>query len=266
MRALQKRLFILMLSTVLLVAAPAAAENELLKGAPPPDSPAFPAHVMDRVDDMYRGRQSKGRMEMTIQTKHWKRTLVMDSWAKGQDYSLVRIRKPRKERGTATLKAKNDLFIYLNKTGRTVKITSGMMGGSWMGSHMTNDDLIRHSRMSRDFKMKLDFKGKQGGVDIYRFVLKAKPDAATAWDKLVVTVRQSDLNPVSQEYWDEDGKKVRVLTFSDYREVNGELRPMQMLMKAMDKPEEYTRIVMKKLDFSVKLKKSFFSLQKLKSL
>ena len=264
MNRLPLKLMTLSLMTLLL-SAPAAA-NDFVKNAPPPDSPKFAAYVMDRVDDMYRGRQSKGRMEMTIQTKHWKRTLEMDSWAKGQDYSLVRIRKPKKERGTSTLKAKKDLFIYLNKTGRTVKITSGMMGGSWMGSHMTNDDLVRHSRMARDFVMKLDFKGVENGVKVYRFVLKAKPDAATAWDKLVVTVRQNDLNPVSQEYWDEDGKKVRVLTFTEYQKVGERDVPMLMVMTPLDKPGEYTKVRMKKLDFSVELSKSFFSLQKLKSL
>ena len=261
-----KKLRIKMLTLMLmcLLAAPALAQEK--KPAPAPESPEFAAYVMDRVDDMYRGRQSKGRMEMIIQTKHWKRTLEMDSWAKGQDYSLVRIRKPKKEAGTSTLKANKDLFIYLNKTGRTVKITSGMMGGSWMGSHMTNDDLVRHSRMARDFVMKLEFKGEEKGVKVYRFVLQAKPDAAVAWDKLVVTVRQDDLNPVSQEFWDEDGKKVRELSFSDYQKVGERMVPMVMLMTPIDKPGEYTKITMKKLDFSVELKQSFFSLQKLKSL
>ena len=206
-----KKLPIKLLTLILmfLLAAPAAIAEEK-KPAPSPESPEFAAYVMDRVDDMYRGRQSKGRMQMVIQTKHWKRTLEMDSWAKGQDYSLVRIRKPKKERGTSTLKAKKDLFIYLNKTGRTVKITSGMMGGSWMGSHMTNDDLIRHTRMAESFVMKLDFKGEEKGMKVYRFVLKARPNAAVAWDKLVVTVRQDNLNPVSQEYWDEHAHLLRL--------------------------------------------------------
>ena len=263
MRNLPMKISTLLL--MMLLAAPAALADEAKKAPPSPESPEFPAYVLDRVDDMYRGAQSQGRMEMTIQTKHWKRTLEMDSWAKGRDYSLVRIRKPKKERGTSTLKVKKDMFIYLNKTGRTVKITSGMMGGSWMGSHMTNDDLVRQSRMARDFVMKLTFKGEDKGVAVYRFTLQAKPEAATAWDKLVVTVRQDNLNPLSQQYWDEDGKMVRLLTFSDYQKVGDSLRPMVMLMKPTDKPDEYTRIQMKKLDFSVQLEPSFFSIQKLKS-
>ena len=135
---------------VALFAFPASA-------APPdPDSPEFGTWVMRKLDDQYRRDKSHGVMRLDIKTKHWSRSLTAEAWSLGTDYSLVRILKPRKERGTATLKARTNLFIYLNKTGRTVKITSGMMGGSWMGSHMTNDDLIRHSRMAQSFVMKED--------------------------------------------------------------------------------------------------------------
>jgi hypothetical protein len=204
-------------------------------------------------------------MEMRIKTRHWTRTLGMESWSLGKDYSLVRIRKPRKERGTATLKAKRDLFIYLNRTGRTIKITSGMLGGSWMGSHFTNDDLIRQTRMSKDYTIKLKFRGTEKGVQVYRFVCKARPDAAVVWDRVVATVRQADLQPLHQEFYDEDGKKQRVMEFSEHRQVGDRVLPTVMLMKPMDQPGEFTRVTVKEIDFSVKLDRSFFSLHRLKT-
>ncbi len=234
--------------------------------APAPDSPEFPVYVMNRIDDQYRGAQSHGIMEMEVKTSHWTRSMAMESWSLGQDYSLVRILKPKKEKGTATLKADDDLFTYLAKTGRTIKISSGMMGGSWMGSHFTNDDLIRHSRLSDDFQIKLTFNGKEGETAVYRFTLVPKPDAAIVWGKIVVTVRQSDLEPVRQVFYDEDQKKVRMLSFSDYQTVDGQVMPMKMVMKPLDGSGEYTQVVWKKIDFKVKLNKSFFSIRKLKSL
>jgi hypothetical protein len=117
--------------------------------------------------------------------------------------TLVRILEPLKERATATLKARGDLFIYLDKTGRTVKITSGMMGGSWMGSHFTKDDLLHQSRLSRDYDVKLADPGAPGRAT-YRFTLKAKPNAAVVWDRLEVTVRRSDLQPLVEVFYDEE--------------------------------------------------------------
>ncbi|RLB62750.1 MAG: outer membrane lipoprotein-sorting protein [Deltaproteobacteria bacterium] len=239
--------------------------------APPdPSSPAFGAYVMSKLDDQYRGEKSHAKMAMEIKTEHWTRKLTMEAWSLGQDYSLVRILKPRKEKGTATLKAKKDLFTYLNKTGRTIKISSGMMGGSWMGSHFTNDDLIRHSRLARDYHIKTTFNGTKGGVGVYDFTLTPKPDAPVVWGKLVITIRAADLEPLRQVFYDEDGAPVRELVFSDHKKIDDRVVPLKMVMRPLDSSghpgTEYTRITYQSLDFGVKLKKSFFSLQKLKSL
>ena len=258
-----KTLFLGCLCTlVMMVGLPARAQSEK---APDPSAPDFGVYVMERVDDQYRESKSHGVMEMKVKTKHWTRAMSMEAWSLGREYSLVRILKPKKEKGNATLKARNDLFTYLSKTGRTIKITSGMMGGSWMGSHFTNDDLVRHTRLSEHYKIKLAFSGQAGGSEIYRFELVPHPDAPVVWGKMIVTVRKQGLLPVSQEFFDEEGKKVRVLTFSDYQKVGGKMRPMTMTMKPLDKPQEFTMVHWKNIDFDVKLSKSFFTIQKLKS-
>lgn len=140
----------LAVALVLVVPATIAADG----GEPPHDSDEFPVYVMNKIDDQYRGGMSHGTMTMKVKTKHWTREMTLESWTLGKSYSLMRILKPKKEKGSATLKAKNDLFTYLSKTGRTIKITSGMMGGSWMGSHFTNDDLVRHTHPNNIVKDK----------------------------------------------------------------------------------------------------------------
>jgi hypothetical protein len=236
------------------------------KEDPKPDSPEFPAFVMQRIDDLYRGRKSQGVMEMQVKTKHWTRTMRMQSWSLGKDYSLVRILKPRKEKGTATLKAQKNLFIYLNKTGRTVKISSGMMGGSWMGSHFTNDDLLRHSRLSEDYTIAVGFTGDLDGIKVYRFDLKAKPNAAVVWGSQQIVVRQRDLLPLSQKFFDEDGKPMRLLLFSNHRKIGERMMPMTMTMRPLDASKEFTEIRVMSINFEVPLTPQFFSLQRLKAM
>lgn len=237
-----------------------------LAAPPEPDSPQFGVWVMRKLDDQYRREKSHGVMRMDIKTEHWTRSLTAEAWSLGEDYSLVRILKPRKEKGTATLKSQGDLFTYLNKTGRTIKISSGMMGSSWMGSHFTNDDLVRHTRLSRDFTIRKTFDGTVAGTEVYGFTLTPKPDAPVVWGKIKVTIRQGDLEPLSQVFYDEDGKRVRRLSFMDHREIDGTVVPMKMVMRPLDGSGEYTRIRWLELDFCVSLSKSFFSLRKLKSM
>ena len=234
--------------------------------APEPGSDEFPVYVMNRIDDQYRGAKSHGIMEMNVKTKHWARSITMESWSLGKRYSLVRILKPKKEKGMATLKANADLFTYLSKTGRTIKITSGMMGASWMGSHFTNDDLIRHTRLSEDYTIKLTFDGQVSGTDVYRFTLIPQPDAPVVWGKVEVTVRQRDLQPLSQLFFDEEGNKVRLLEFSQHTDVDGRIMPLQMVMNPLDSPEEYTMIRWDEIDFKVELNQDFFTIQKLRSM
>lgn len=247
-----------------LAVAPALARAD--GAAPAPGSPEFPRYVMERIDDMYRGRKSHGVMEMQVQTKHWTRSLTLESWSLGREFSLVRILAPKKEQGTATLKANRDLFTYLSNTGRTIKITAGMMGGSWMGSHFTNDDLVQVSRLSDDYDVKLVFNGEDKGVKVYRFALTPKPSAKVVWGRVETTVRADDLTPIQSTYYGEDGKPVREMASSEIREIDGKRLPMKMVMRPLDGSGEFTQVTWQKLDFGASLDEGFFSLQRLKAM
>ena len=234
--------------------------------APAPDSPEFPAYVMSRLDDLFRGESSHGVLRMHVKTENFTRTMSMEAWSKGKDHSLIRILSPKKERGTATLMSGNDVFTYLNKTGRTVKITGGMLGASWMGSHFTNDDLVRRTRMSDDYEIVKTFSGVLAGVAVHVFALTPKPNAPVVWGKLEVVVRQDDLQPLRHVFYDEDGKRVREQVFSDHRDISGRRIPTKMLMRPLDGSGEYTEVSYEKLEFDVALSDEFFSLQRLKAM
>ena len=233
---------------------------------PAADSPEFGPWVMDHIDDMHRGTSSHGVLSMTVKTEHWTRTLSMESWSRGEDYSLVRILEPKKERGTATLKARDDLFTFLSKTGRTIKITGAMLGGSWMGSHFTNNDLVKSSRLADDYTIALTGQGKLLGVPQYVFTLTARPDAAVVWGKIEVTVQQEDLLPTREVFYDEEGTAMRALEFGNYKEIGGRTVAGALTMRPLDGSGEYTRVTYDSLEFDVDLPESMFTVQHLKAL
>jgi outer membrane lipoprotein-sorting protein len=219
--------------------------------------------ILKKIDDLWRGASSKSLVTMRVKTAHWERTLVMDVYSEGTENSLVKIVKPLKEQGIATLKVGNEIYNYLPKTDRTIKLTAAMMMGSWMGSHFTNDDLVKESRMSEDYNSQITFTGKRDGQDIVEITLIPKPQAAVVWGKIVLDVRDDD-QPVKETYYDEDGQVVRILTFDDYRRVSGRVVPMHMKMTPEDKPGEFTEITYETLSFNVRLPAGFFSLRELK--
>ncbi|HVI04299.1 MAG TPA: outer membrane lipoprotein-sorting protein [Enhygromyxa sp.] len=266
MKMVSRRVLLCALLSSMVLVGPSLVVAAPPVDAPDPADPEFGAWLLDRVDDVHRGKSSHATLTMFVKTSRWERSMTMEAWTLGQDYSLVRILEPKKERGTATLKAKDDLFTYLSKTGRTVKISGASMGGSWMGSHYTNDDLMKDSRLAQDFDHVVKNGPTVAGEATWALVLTPKPKAVVVWGQVDVLVRKSDLLPVGQLFYDEDLNPVRKLEFFDYQQLGGEMVPQRLRMSPLDKPGEYTEVSYEKLDFNVTLDPEFFSVSQLKAL
>ncbi|UCG11752.1 MAG: outer membrane lipoprotein-sorting protein [Deltaproteobacteria bacterium] len=222
-----------------------------------------PRQILDKVDDLFRGRSSFGLGTMTVTTAHWKRSLKMEFWSKGKDKSLIRILAPKKEKGTATLRSGNDMWNYLPKVKRVIKLPSSMMADSWMGSHFTNDDLVKESRMADDYTFELTFYGEKDSQEIVEVTCRPKPEAAVVWGKVLVTALRKEYLPIFIRYFDEDIRLARTMTFSQVTELGGRRIPSVVTMVPEDKPEESTVIMYEKMDFNIGLDDGFFSLRTL---
>lgn len=219
--------------------------------------------ILDRVDDLYRGTSSHGKMTMVVVTEHWKRTLSLDFWSKGKDKSLIRIVAPLKEKGTSTLKSGNEIWNYLPKVNRVIKLPSSMMSASWMGSHFTNDDLVKESRFTQDYTFKISYEGKREGQEIVELVCTPKPEAPVVWGKVEVVVRRSDYLPTTVRYYDEGLHLARTMVFSDFKTLSGRSLPTLMTLTPADKPHERTEVSYQEITFDVALSDDFFSLRNL---
>lgn len=223
-----------------------------------------PHDIVDRVDRLLRGTSSRGTLTMQITTRQWSRALDMQIWSLGNDYALIRVTSPAKEAGTATLKVKNDVWNYLPRVDRTIRIPPSLMAGAWMGSHFTNDDLVKESRLVDDYDVALAFSGDRGGVAVWEFTLTPKPNAAVVWGRIAMQVRQADLMPVWERYYDDAGTLARTLAFSDFKVMGGRKVPATLTVTPADKPDEHTVLTYHALQFDVGLTPDFFSLQNLK--
>ena len=221
--------------------------------------------IIDRVDRLLRGESSRGRITMAITTEHWSRSLDMEIWSLGVEHSLVRVQSPAREAGTATLKAGQEVWNYLPRVDRTIKVPPSLMMGSWMGSHFTNDDLVKESQIVDDYDFEISFEGEREGVEVWEFQLTPRPEAPVIWGRIDEQVRKADLMPTWIRYYDEDGGLVRTMTFSDYRTMGDRLVPASMLVIPADKPEEHTVLTYHELDFGISLDENFFSLRNLRA-
>ncbi|MEJ2236665.1 MAG: outer membrane lipoprotein-sorting protein [Gemmatimonadales bacterium] len=223
------------------------------------------SEIIDHVDRIMRGESSWGTATMDVVTENWERSMSMEVWSLGTEYSLIRITAPKKEVGTATLKAGDEIWNYLPRVDRTIKIPASMMMGSWMGSHFTNDDLVKESRLIEDYDIEISHDGDRDGVVVWELTLTPKPEAAVVWGRIEYQVRQADMMPTWARYYDEDSNLIRTMAFSDFRVLGGRLVPAVMDVRPEDKPGERTTVRYEELEFNIDIDESFFSLRALRS-
>ena len=222
-----------------------------------------PEKILDSVDDLYRSNASHGIITLSVITVNWQRTLTLEQWTKGEDKSLIKILKPKKEKGLATLRVDKNVWNYMPKVKRVVKIPSSMMSSSWMGSHFTNNDLVKQSRMAEDYTFSITFEGMQDGEEVVEITCIPNKEAAVVWGKVEVVVYAGDYIPLRMIYYDEDLLLSRTLEFTNIQKMDGKMIPTLMSMIPADETGESTTVKWEEIQFDVAIDDEFFSLRKL---
>ena len=222
-----------------------------------------PEKILNNVDDLYRSNASHSILTLSVTTVNWQRTLTLEQWSKGEDKSLIKVLKPKKEKGLATLRVDKNVWNFLPKVKRVVKIPSSMMSSSWMGSHFTNDDLVKQSRMAEDYAFSITFEGMKDGKEIIEVTCLPNKEAAVVWGKVEVVVYADDYLPLRMIYYDEDLLLSRTLEFTNIEMMNGKIIPTKMSMIPTNELGESTTVKWEEIQFDVTIDDEFFSLRKL---
>ena len=201
--------------------------------------------IAEKVEDIFRGNNSYMKAAMTVVSPRLPtpRKVAFRAWDdRPQKRSFIRILAPPKDAGMAFLKLHPNLWNFIPRVERTIRIPPSMMLQSWMGSDFTNDDLVRESRLEDDYTFELEERSHEDGRVIYRLTLVPRPDAPVVWGKIVLEIEKQTFVPVWQEWYDEDGAMVRRADFADIQDIGDRNVPMVMRVVPSDKPEELSLI------------------------
>jgi outer membrane lipoprotein-sorting protein len=217
--------------------------------------------AVKHFEDLYRSKSSASVSELTVTRPRRSRTLRMKSWTEGTEKALIIIESPKREKGTATLKVEKNLWNYLPRIKRTIRIPPSMMLGSWMGSDFTNDDLVRESSFRDDYTYKLGGKSKKPKGWILQF--DAKPDIVGLWQKFELIVSEDGKTPLEAKYYDRKGRLARQIAWDQIKEFDGRRIPSRMTLTPIDKKGHKTIMTYLDIKFDVKVAKDTFSLRRL---
>ncbi len=224
--------------------------------------------LVHSLDQLYRSDDSYAEMSMHIVTPNWERTLTMKAWSLGIDKTFIRILSPAREAGMASLRIGTEMWNYLPNTSSTVRIPASMMAGSWMGSDITNNDIVREITYTEDYTYSYTtdttLTGDQTDGVVY-IELFPKSSTAVVWSSIVFAVRITDTMPLWEEYYDSHGDLIKTVTYSNVEEMDGRTIPTQMQVIPADEEGQSTTITWSHAEFNRGLDTSIFSLSNLQS-
>jgi hypothetical protein len=217
--------------------------------------------ILRRSENALWGKTMRTEVDMTIVTPSWQRTLGLKVWMDRPNNSFLRVVAPAKDAGIGSLRIGTEMWNYIPAIERTIKIPPSLMLQPWLGSDFTNDDLVKESSIVDDYTHTL-LQSPGPGTPNYVLQADPKPQAAVVWGKIIYTAR-ADFVPLSQQFFDERGRLVRTLTYSDFRRLDGREIPTRWEMKPVDKPGKSTTIVIKSAQYDRPIEADLFSLRQL---
>jgi len=220
--------------------------------------------IVNKANDLLRGQSSESVMTMKIIRPKWERTLQFKSWSKGTEYSLIYVLAPAKEKGQVFLKRGKEIWNWVPSIERMIKIPPSMMMQSWMGSDLTNDDLVKESSIVEDYNHKIIGEEKINGYDCYKIEMTPKEDAAVVWGKIITWISKEHYYTLKNEYYDEDGYLINEETLSKIKKMGDRTLPTYFEMVPVDKKGHKTTMEFNNVKFNMPIKDSFFSIQNMK--
>jgi outer membrane lipoprotein-sorting protein len=217
------------------------------------------SEIIKKADENFRGKTSYSEMTIDIIRPKWSKQMKMKGWSKGSDYSVSVVLSPAKEKGIVFLMRDKEVWNYMPTIDRTIKFPPSMMMQNWMGTDLTNDDLVKMSSMVKDYNQEIIGEEKKEGLICWKIQLIPKPDAAVVWGKIIIWIDKIDYMQMQVDYYDEDAFLVNQMLASNVKIFGGKRLPSKLRIIPIDKPGQETRIIYNKWQFDIKISDTYFT-------
>jgi hypothetical protein len=217
------------------------------------------AHELIRKREVIlRSQTNIGRYRMQVIRPTWQRSITFVGWddVPGKR-SFLRVLAPPKDKDTAFLKVRGNLWMYMPKLERDLKLPPSMMLGSWMGSDFTHDDLVKAASVIDDYTHRTLARETVGSAEIFTIESLPKPEAPVVWGKLVHRVTEDGM-PLETTFYDEHGKLVRRLLYEAITNVHGHPMPTRWSMQPLTEVGHQSVLEIERLEFDVPIPEAVF--------
>jgi outer membrane lipoprotein-sorting protein len=155
------------------------------------------------------------RKLIDVQPDGARKEYVLFTMKKGRDRIVALFLTPASDKGRATLRIGDNMWLYIPDVGKPIRITSLQ---SVTGSIFNNADILRI-----DYTAEYNVEDADEQPQTYVLSLKAKT-GEVAYDRLKMWVDKGQLLPVTIECYAASGLLIKTLHFKDVKDFGGGIR------------------------------------------
>ena len=174
--------------------------------------------LLERVDRNLQPMSSESYKKLVnIEPDGSKKEFLLYQAKKGKEKMVALFLKPESEKGRATLRLGDNMWLYIPNVGKPIRIASMQ---SVVGGVFNNSDIMR-----LDFSAEYKVTAQKESKSEYTLTLKAKNDSV-AYDKLIMTVDKKSVTPKKVVCYSSTGMVINTLIYKDIKKfAPGSVRP-----------------------------------------
>ena len=178
----------------------------------------FADSLLEQVDKkLSPGSSESYKKLINIEPDGTKKEFLLYQAKKDSDKMVSLFLKPESEKGRATLRLGDNMWLYLPEVGRSIRVTSMQ---SVVGGVFNNSDIMR-----LDFSTEYDIVSQKEDSTTFTLEVKAKNENV-AYDKLIMSIDKKSITPIFIDCYASTGMLIKTLHYKDLKEFgNGIIRP-----------------------------------------
>ncbi|ADO83021.1 outer membrane lipoprotein-sorting protein [Ilyobacter polytropus] len=215
--------------------------------------------ILEKVDYNMTPSSIKYDGEMIIHKKNKKFVKKMKIQAVGKNLAFIEFISPPRDKGTKYLRNGDNLWIFLPKADRTVKISGHMLRQNMMGSDISYEDQTDRTHLTDIYNSEI-LKETEG---LYTLRLVAKEGEDTAYYMRVIEVDKENYVLKNSKMYAMSGKLLKEFYVDEIIRIKGRYYITKFRMEDKIKKGSYTELLLSDIVIDPDISDSVFTLRNL---
>lgn len=216
--------------------------------------------ILDAIVDNMRGGGMQAVLSLSVSRPQGETRYEVEILSDGEERAFLRVTQPPREAGQAFLRDGNNLWLYVPRLERVLRLPPSGKSDRFLGSDISYSDLSGRDAQ-HDYEARI---AGQTGEDV-TLELLPRAGAPTPYGRVTLRAELARLAPLEMIFFDQRGQAARKVTFEAYVEAGGHWVPTRVAVEDLLRPGQRTTMEYRRYRFGVGISPACFTLQALES-